>query len=445
MRKAVTMRTRQNQVGIIDVLAARGGLFVPFMLALAMSCMHNRPDPPDVPVGPSSVEVDSAYTFNASASSGRKYEQHGLVWVRFEWGDGDTSPWCGHGETVECSHSWRHGGTYAVRAQARDDRAELSEWSEPLKVTSVVPAYPYRLVDSVTVGGALFDAQVLPNGEFVYVTDMWGESLSVVRTSDMQVVRQISLNQGWWGEGEVQVMCSPNSDFAYVVPYSYDCVGVIRTSDHVVVDSMKLEGDALCSAISPDGKRLYVSVDAGPVFVVVFRLPDNIVEDTIFTPDAYPYISSMTVAPDGSRLYAVDIGDQMGVCATRLSDFVIEWQVPDDDVSEGPGALAVRPEGSHLYVLEEELVSVRNSGSGFIVGAASLESPWSAEIDPDGSFLYVACAGEDGGAVAVVRTSDNKVVRVIAMPDEVYDVAPSPDGQKLYVTGENGKLYVLGR
>jgi len=47
--------------------------------------------------------------------------------------------------------------------------------------------------------------------------------------------------------------------------------------------------------------------------------------------------------------------------------------------------------------------------------------------------------------VAVVRTFDNKVVRVIAMPDVVLDVAPSPDCQRLYVAAENGKLYVLGR
>jgi DNA-binding beta-propeller fold protein YncE len=47
--------------------------------------------------------------------------------------------------------------------------------------------------------------------------------------------------------------------------------------------------------------------------------------------------------------------------------------------------------------------------------------------------------------VAVVRTSDNEVVRVITMPTEVYDVAPSPDGEKLYVGADNGKLYVLSR
>ncbi len=108
--------------------------------------------------------------------------------------------------------------------------------------------------------------------------------------------------------------------------------------------------------------------------------------------------------------------------------------------------LVVHPSGSPLVVIKEERVSVRNCGNGFIVGAAPLESPWSAEIAPDGSLLYITCGnGDDSGAVAVVQASDNEVARVISMPTDVSDVAPSPDGQKLYVTGDNGKLYVLGR
>jgi len=415
---------------------------------LALSCTHNRPDAPAVPVGPSSVEVDSACIFRASASNGRQYEEYGLVWVRFDWGDGDTSPWCGHGETVECSHSWRDGGVYAVRAQAHDQRTELSEWSAPCSVIATVPSYPYRLTDSVAVGDlALFDAQVLPNGEFVYIADMLDGVLSVVRTSDLHIVTQISLNEGWWGEGDVHVMCSPNNDYVYAVPYSYCYVGVVRTSDQVVMDSLMVYGEAdpISSTISPDGTRLYVAVDDYPSYVVVFRLPDNVVEDTVFAPGVYYYITSMKVAPGGSRLYAVDLGEGR-VCAVRLSDDSIEWQVSGWGWSEGPGAVVVHPTGSPLYVLQERFVSVRDPGTGFLIDSIPVSSSWNADISPDGSFLYVTCGGgNDSGAVAVVQTSDNKVVRVIGMPDVVLDVAPSPDGKRLYVPAENGKLYVLSR
>jgi DNA-binding beta-propeller fold protein YncE len=350
------MRVGKTWVGIIGVLVAHGASFVPFVLALALSCVRNRTD---------------------------------------------------------------------------------------------VPPYPCRLVDSVTVGEGLFDAQVLPNGKFVCVLDWGAEELSVVRTSDLHLVTQIPLNQEWWGDmPEAQVMSSPGSDYVYVTPYSYDYVGVVRTASQSVVDSLKLgeEIDVACSAISPDGRHIYVEVGADPSFVAVFRLPEDIVDDPISIPGDYPYITSMEVSPDGSWLYVIDIGDEGRVCAISLSDHVIEWQVSDEDLSEDPGALVVHPSGGLLYQLDEERVLVRESGTGLLVCNILVPSLRRADISPDGSYLYVTCTDSVGnGTVAVVQTSDNKVVRVIAMPDEVYDVAPSPDGQKLYVTGENGKLYVLSR
>jgi WD40 repeat protein len=440
----VTKRAGKSRVRIIGLLVARGGSLVPFVLAFTLSCLHNRPDAPAIPVGPASVEVDWEYSFKTWAVG----QDSGPVHFRFDWGDGQTSPWMVLGETGDCSHSWAHAGVYRVRAQVHDNRSEVSEWSDPLRVTVAVPAYPYRLVDSVTIGDyGLYDAQVLPNGRFIYALDMWAGALFVVRTSDLHLVTRIPLNQGWWGDvPEAQVTCSPNSDFVYVSPYNCDYVGVVSTADQFVVDSVRLgeEIEVACSAISPDGRHLYMAVQADSSFVVVSRLPENVVEDTIFTPGAYT--TSMKVAPDGSRLYAIDFGDEARVCATRLSDYAIEWQVSDEDVSDDPRVLVVHPSGSPLYVLGEERVSARDSSNGFIVGGTSLESSWSVEIAPDGSFLYITCCSdENSGAVAVVRTSDNKVVRVIAIPTEVYDVAPSPDGQKLYVTGDNGKLYVLGR
>jgi len=236
--------------------------------------MHSRPDSPAAPVGPSLVEVDSAYTYRTFTSSRREY---GLVWVRLDWGDGDTSPWCGHDETVACSHSWREGGVFAVRAQAHDQRTDLSEWSAPCSVTAVVPPCPYRLVDSVEIIDApLTDAQVTPNGEFVYVANDWSGALSVVRTSGPQLVAQIPFNRGWGSDG--RVVCSPGSEYAYATwHHAGGGIAFIRTADQVVADSMTLEDRLRGLAISPDGQRLFVAVDADSCFIVVVHLPDHVI------------------------------------------------------------------------------------------------------------------------------------------------------------------------
>jgi DNA-binding beta-propeller fold protein YncE len=413
-------------------------------LALALSCTHNRPDAPAVPIGPDTVEIDWSYSFKTWTFG----PDSGPVHARFDWGDGQISPWMFPVDTAEYSHSWSQSGVYHVRAQAHDNRSELSEWSAPGSVTAIVPSYPFRHIRPVRVTdeNPLYDAQVLPNGEFVYVPDIWEDVLSVVRTSDLRFVAQIPLNNGSWGDG-VQVMCSPNSEYVYVVPYSYDYVGVVRTADQVVVDSMML-GEATSSAISSDGRHLYVAVDADPGFLIAVRLPDDVVEDTICTL-GYSYLTSLEVAPDGTRLYAaVQRYDERGhVCAIRLSDRSTGWQVPTY-VVQGPGGIVLNTTGSYLYALEDERVLVLETGGGAVIDSVPLSHCMSAEVAPDGSVIYVACSDSAGnGAVAVVRTSENKALRFIEMPDgvEALDVAPTPDGQKLYVAADDGRLYVLGR
>jgi DNA-binding beta-propeller fold protein YncE len=306
-------------------------------------------------------------------------------------------------------------------------------------------------MDSVLVSDEdpLIEAHVSPNGELVYVAVDFDASLSVVRTSDLQVVVQIPFYFSWWaragGGGGGRMVCSPSGDYVYANLYRGDYLAVVRTADEVVVDSLFLGVEDMPSvAISPDGKRLFLAVD-DPRSIVAVRLPDNVVEDTISTLGAYSYVSSMKVAPDGTRLYVVDEGSGR-VCSIRLSDKSIEWQVSGWGWSEGPGAIVVHPTGNPLYVLQDGFISVRESGTGSLIDSIAVSSFWNSDISPDGSFLYVTCSGSnDSGAVAVVRTSDNKVVRVIAMPAAVYDVAPSPDGKRLYAACDNGELYVLSR
>jgi DNA-binding beta-propeller fold protein YncE len=415
-------------------------------LALTLNCMHNRPDAPSVPIGPDSVEIDWAYSFKAWTVG----LDSGPVHLRFDWGDGDTSAWIFTGDTAEYSHSWDHSGTCKVRAQAHDNRPELSEWSEPRNVTCLVPSYPFRLVDSVTVTNEnypLIEAQVSPDGEFVYVASEWSASLSVVRTADLQLVAQIPFYAGWWGgDGGGRLACSPDGRYVYATYYRGDYLAAISTADEVVTDSLLLGGEDMTSiAISPDGQRLFVAVSDDSGYILAVRLPDFVVEDTVFMPGTSVYITSMSVSPDGTRLYAADAGDAC-ILSIRLSNYALEWQAPSN-LGDEPGALILHPTGSLLYVLNEDWIWVHESGTGSLIDSMEFTPFWNADVAPDGSLVYVTCGGYYGtkGAFGVIRTSDNEVGRFVDLPDYIYDVATSPDGQRLYAAAGNGKLYVVGR
>jgi DNA-binding beta-propeller fold protein YncE len=439
----MTSHASQRRARIVGAPVTHYGSLALLLFVLVLSCMHSRPDAPAVPVGPDSVEPGSPSLFKTWVYG----TGQGQPFIRFDWGDGDTSVWCGPGETAKYSHSWSDSGVFLVRSQVHDDRAQFSDWSAPFSVTAVVPPYPYRLIDSVAVPDApLTEVQVSPDGEFIYIANEFSASLSVVRVSDLRVVAQIPFYAGWWGEGGGgRMVCSPSGEYLYATYYRYDYLAVVRTVGEVVVDSLFLSYEEMLSiAISPDGKRLFVAV-GDPRSIVVVRLPDNVVEDSITTLGA-SYVTSMKVSPDGTRLYVVDQGSE-SVCSIRLSDKSIEWQVPAE-VEEWPSStLVLSPTGNPLYLLEIERISVRESSTGSLVDTIPLTSRWggNAEISPDGSFVYVTCSDTAGDrAVAVVSTSNNEVLRLIATPSALY-AAPSPDGQKLYVTGDNGKLYVLGR
>jgi DNA-binding beta-propeller fold protein YncE len=306
-----------------------------------------------------------------------------------------------------------------------------------------VPPYPYRLVDSVVVIDApLYDVAVSSGGDYVYATNRHYGALSAIRTSDLQVVRQIQINRDWDSDG--QVACSPDGYYVYASEYLNCGVAVVRIAGQKVVDTLiPREGEPTTIAVSPDGLRLYFAVD-NPGRILELRLSDGAVEDTVLTLGIHGRVTSLKVAPDGSHLYAVADLDGWNVCAIRLSDNMIEWKRPAW-LPLASGAISVHPTGDPLYVLRHGSVLVLGPATGSLVGSIPLPSDmWNADLASSGSFLYT-CGSEGGGAIAVIRTADRKVVRTIAVPDELRDVAPSPDGQKLYVAGESGKLYVLSR
>jgi outer membrane protein assembly factor BamB len=92
------------------------------------------------PAGVGVAIQDTNYQFTVSASD----EDGDSVCCRVDWGDGDTSAWCSFvlsDSVVSFAHAWDTAGLFATRAQARDARGGVSEWSAPA-VVAVRDSHP---------------------------------------------------------------------------------------------------------------------------------------------------------------------------------------------------------------------------------------------------------------------------------------------------------------
>ncbi len=97
---------------------------------------NEPPNIPTTPSGPTWLNLNAEGTYNTSASD----PDDDWVQYRFDWdanGSHDYSNWTDlvpSGTQANLSHSWDTGGTYVVKAQARDEHYEPSGWSNGLSV-----------------------------------------------------------------------------------------------------------------------------------------------------------------------------------------------------------------------------------------------------------------------------------------------------------------------
>lgn len=124
-------------------------------------------------------------------------------------------------------------------------------------------SYPDSVVATVGIGNRPMDISILPSGDYIYVTNLFDDNVSVIRTFDQTVVATVSVGDSPRGICALPSgICSlPSGDYIYAIANSEaGYIRIIRTSDNSVIETIQIgyymEPMSICS--HPSGESVYV-------------------------------------------------------------------------------------------------------------------------------------------------------------------------------------------
>jgi YVTN family beta-propeller protein len=244
------------------------------------------------------------------------------------------------------------------------------------------------------------------------------------------------------GETSGYVAAAPNGRQLYIANRDVGVVTVVDTAVDVVTATIPIDvGPPQFIAFSPDGRRAYVSVwdEARTIAAVsVLDTTSNSVVDTIPV-DTRPFLSA--VSPDGKWVYVPNHDtDSVSVIDTATDDLVTNI-----DVAPNPHWVAFTPDGSRVYTANHDsnVVSAIDTATNTVVATIPVPtSPHSIAVHPTRPILIVATY--DADSASVIDTDTNAVLATIPVGRFPQHAAWSADGRFAYITNnEDNSISVI--
>jgi YVTN family beta-propeller protein len=285
-----------------------------------------------------------------------------------------------------------------------------------------------------------------------YVDNGVDGTVSVITTATGEVSTPIRVSES---NSATLVAITPDGKRAYV---SHDnAVSVIDTATDTVSATIPVGKNPGRGAITPDGKHVYVTTGGDTVSVI--DTATGVVSATIpVGPAGYGGIT-VAITPDGKHAY---VSHDSTVSVIDTATDTVSATIP---VDSGTVAVAITPDGKHAYVTiigfrditqqpspapVHGMVSVIDTATGVVSATIPVGAfPYGVAITPDGTHAYVAdhdgVVG-GGGRVSVIDTATGVVSGVITLgTDNPQGVAITPDGRYAYVTGTNEYSHLPGK
>jgi YVTN family beta-propeller protein len=260
-----------------------------------------------------------------------------------------------------------------------------------------------------------------------YVTNHLSNNVSVIDVSTNTVSATIPV-----GKQPSGIAFSPDGSRVYVMNTGENTISIINTATNTVTTSIALDGRPRVGpeliAITPDGKRLYVTLERGSVLAI--DTATNAVVATIPVPTP----AAVAITPDGSRAYVQTVLTAGVFVIDIPSNRVIAHIAVPSNFSAG---ISAAPDGGRVYVsggVKHPDVFVIDTKSNTVVATVPYPGgPQGIVFSPDGRKAYVA--NELTNAIGIIDIGTNTVESgAIAAGNDPTLVALTPDGKSLYVT-----------
>ncbi len=225
----------------------------------------------------------------------------------------------------------------------------------------------------------------------------------------------------------------------YVGNLRDNTVSVIDTNTNTIVTTIPVGSEVFGGAVSPDGGTIYV---AGGLTVSVIDAATNSVTKTIAL---HSTASDMALSPDGSKLYITSATVTLPSPSNPNPTFTLLAVI---DTSTGtivatPATdnffifhVLVSPDESKAYLAEGDRVEVLDTRTNTVTATImNVKGATASAITPDGSKLYVT-GNSTFGIVSVISTATNTVTGTIPVGNDPLGIGITPDGSKVYVANE---------
>ena len=288
-------------------------------------------------------------------------------------------------------------------------------------------------IGTITIGGGPDQVAVTPDGATLYVTNFF-KFVSAINIAKKSTTN-INYDQSFAADILDGEAITPDGKHVYVAvgnTFHGDKVSVIDTTTNQISDTIKISRPDLV-AISPNGKRAYVACDSG--VSVINTTTDQIIA-TIPLNEAP---TGMAITPDGKRLFVT--GASGNVSVINIAKRKIVHTIPD----AGTGGVAISPNGKRAYVTgaynnpAQGKVSIINTATDTVTtsiaigealptgtGSGRYFLPSQVAITPDGKSVYVTGSygnGSKQGTVFVIDTATKSATAITVGTSDTQGVA----------------------